>query len=242
MTDHVICYPLYLPKSIQSAILPTLMTSPPTHSRPPIPQRGFTLIEIAAVIAVLVTLITVSLSLLNNTGTYSRRTATQLLTSLVAQARTYAITSHCEVALAFAEPTDLPSSAGRYQLGLFKLTTPLTPAAQVSGNLIQRWESMNSGIVLFAEDLVGLPNLMDQVKLQITSGGTKNSVLRVHALIFDPRGKLCFPPGSSPLVLRLAEGRYQDGLAIPTRRAGSANITENRLKIGRLSARIYPFD
>jgi type II secretory pathway pseudopilin PulG len=217
------------------------MKSPPHHREIQTYTRGFTFIEITAVIAVLVTLTTVGISLLNNTNTYSRRTTTQLVTALVAQARACAITSRCEVALAFAEPTDLTPPAGSYQLGLFKLTTSPTSEAKAVGNLVQRWETINHGLVLLPDDLTELPNLMSQERLEITYGGSKNSKIRVHALIFDSRGKICFPPGSSPLALRLAEGRYHDGKAVSKTRA-QTNVTETRLKIGRLTGRIYPFD
>jgi prepilin-type N-terminal cleavage/methylation domain-containing protein len=216
--------------------------SSPTPHRIVGHKSAFTLIEMVVVIAILVTLMTAGVSLLHNTAAQSRRAATDSLTALVAQARTYAITSRCEIVLAIAEPTDLPSSDGRYQLGLFKLSTPLTAAAAVTGELIQRWQSLDNGIVLLTGEIAGLPNLMDQDKLKITYGGSKNINIKVHALIFNSRGGIRYPTGSSPLALRLAEGRYRDGIATPNKHAGTTHITENRLKIGRLTARLYPID
>jgi hypothetical protein len=194
------------------------------------------------VMAILITLMTAGVSLLHHTAAQSRRAATDTLTALVAQARTYAITSRCQVVLAIAEPTDLPLSDGRYQLGLFKLSAPLAATADVTGELIQRWQSINTGMVLLTGEIAALPNLMDQDKLKITYGGSKNLSIKVHALVFNSYGVICYPIGSSPLAIRLAEGRYSEGIATPNKHAGSTNITENRLKIGRLTARLYPID
>ncbi|MGL4401982.1 MAG: hypothetical protein ACRCXD_19140, partial [Luteolibacter sp.] len=76
----------------------------------------------------------------------------------------------------------------------------------------------------------------------ITYGGSKNLSVEVHAIAFNPRGGLAYPSGSSPVVLRIAEGRYRNGSAIPNKRGSSEAIPESRLKIGRVTARPYQID
>lgn len=197
----------------------------------------------AAVIAVLAVLMMAGVSLLNGTGPQSRKTGTDLLMGMIEQARTTAITSRCYVVLAVAEPGDIPADDGRCRLGLFKVETwPTSPSEPVKGKLLSRWQPLNSGIALIGGDVKGAANPLDQQEITLVYGTNKPLVVKVHAMAFNPRGGLHHPAGSSPMAIRIAEGRYQNGRAIATRRADSGRITENHLKIGRITARPYRTD
>ena len=67
--------------------------------------------------------------------------------------------------------------------------------------------------------------------------------MKVHAIAFNSRGGLHYPAGSTPIAMRIAEGGYRDGKATAKQaRASTEAITENRLKIGRVTARPYRID
>lgn len=195
------------------------------------------------VIAILVILMMVGVSLLGGTGIQSRKASTDLLAGMVEQARTAAITSRSYVVLAVAEPGDLPEGGQSCRLGLFKVETwPDSPAAPVSGSLMNRWRTLETGIALVGGPVEGVENPLDGDELTITYGTTKPLTVKVHALVFNPRGALHYPEGSTPVVMRIAEGNYRGGEATPFKRGDPEAIVENRLKIGRVTARPYRID
>lgn len=203
-----------------------------------------------AVIAILVTLMTAGITLLSGTGAQSRRAGTDLLSGMIEQARTTAITTRSYVVLAIAEPGDLPITDERCRLGLFKVDADKWPDTSVSpvtlnAALLSRWQTLNTGIVLIGKQKSDsnpddLPNPIDLDKITLNYGGTKNLSIKVHAIAFSPRGGLHLPSGSTSVVLRVAEGSYQKGVVKPILRSGKPS--ENRLKIGRVTARPYQID
>lgn len=199
-----------------------------------------------AVIAILVTLMTAGISLLNSTGSQSRKAGTDMLSGMIEQARTTAITSRCYVILAIAEPGDLPTTDERCRIGMFKVDLDKWPtgATTVSATLLSRWQTLNTGIVLIGGQVAadGVPNALDADKITINYGGTKNLSIKVRAIAFNSRGGLHAPAGSTPVVLRIAEGGYRGGKATPNKRAGQEAVTENRLRINRVTARSYQID
>lgn len=199
-----------------------------------------------AVIAILVTLLTAGISLLHGTGNQSRRAGTDLICGMIEQARTTAITSRSHVVLAIAEPGDLPATDNQCRLGLFKVEGDWPDAGtipvSVKATLLSRWRTLNTGIVLIGGDVDGAPNPMSGDEITINYGRTNNISVQVHAIAFNPRGGLRFPDGSTPIVLRVAEGGYRNGEAKPDKRGGESGITENLLKIGRVTARPYQID
>lgn len=208
-----------------------------------------------AVIAILVTLMTAGISLLNGTGNQSRRAGVDMLSGMIEQARTTAITSRSYVVLAIAEPGDLPAGDERCRIGLFKVDmdkwpTGSTSALTVTGSLLNRWQTLNTGIVLIGNNVAGVPNPIedgvpnpiDSPEITINYGGAKKLTVKVHAIAFNSRGGLLLPEGSIPIALRIAEGGYRNGKASPNLRGGQKVVTENRLKIGRVTARPYQID
>ena len=205
------------------------------------PAPAFSLIEMAAVIAILGTLMTAGVSLLNGTGAQSRKAGADMLAGLIEQARTTAVTTRSHVVLAIAEPGDLPAGDERCQLGLFKIDEwpdSLTASPVLTGVLLNRWQTLNTGVVLGGGDVDGVSNPMDQEQVTITYGGVRHLTAKVHIIAFNSCGGLHYPPGSTPIAIRIAEGRYRGGKVISNQRPGA----ENRLKIGRVTARPYRTD
>lgn len=221
------------------------MNSPRTKPSFRLISPAFSLVEMIVVIAVLVILLTVGASLFNSTGPQARRSAADQLTALVEQARTTAITSRCHVILAVAEPGDLANTDERCRVGLFKVANwPEDPSAgAVDGELVGRWRTLDSGVILIGGQVDGIENPLDAPEWTINhSLRGKPQQVKAHALVFHSRGGLRYPAGSAPVALRVAEGGYRGGKAVPNRRVDSAAIAENRLKIGRVTARPYRID
>jgi prepilin-type N-terminal cleavage/methylation domain-containing protein len=213
---------------------------------PGIGRRAFTLVEMLAVIAVIGVLLVAGVRLLGDTGAQARRAATDTMTGLIEQARTAAITTRSHVILAIAEPGDLPAGDNRCRIGIFKVGEwPADSTGEVPAVLMNRWRVLENGVVLASGDGSGepggpLPNPLDGPELRIRFGTGGNArTVEVHALAFNARGGLRFPEGSSPVQLRIAEGSYRNGTAVPVRRGEPPRIAENRLKIGRVIARPY---
>ena len=114
---------------------------------------------------------------------------------------------------------------------------PDTADGEIEGVLINRWRVMEPGVVLLGGDLDGLPNPLDAPVLVIDSPNNHPRVVKLHAIVLNSRGGLHYPVGSSPVVMRVAEGVYQNGIALPVRRSGLRGESENRIKIGRVIAR-----
>lgn len=207
-------------------------------------RRAFTLIEITVVIAVLVILLVAGVSLIGGTGASARKAGADMLTGMIEQARTTAITSRSYVVLAVAEPDDLPSGDSRCRIGLFKVRPELWPenaSDPVPAVLMSRWRFLENGVVLIGGEVDGLQNPLGEDQLTLDYGANNRSV-KVHAIAFNPRGGLHHPAGSNPIAMRIAEGGYRNGIATPNRRGDPEAIPENRLKIGRVTARPYRTD
>ena len=206
-------------------------------------EPAFTLIEMVTVIAVLVILMMVGVNLLGGTGAQARKAGTDLLTGMIEQGRTAAISSRTSVILAIAEPGDLPAGDERCRLGLFKVENwPEHPGEPVKAVLMTRWRSLETGVVLLGGADGDVGNPLDAPQLDIQYGSNHSLKVEAHAIAFHSRGGLRYPEGSTPASMRVAEGGYRGGRATPNRRAEAGNISENRLKIGRVIARPYRTD
>lgn len=208
---------------------------------------AFTLIEMVAVIAILATLMTAGVSLLSGTGAQSRKTGTDMLSGLIEQARIKAITTRSNVLLVVAEPGALPAQDERCRIGMFKVADNWleNPTNVQNAELLSRWQTLNTGIVLLPGDIdKQVPNPLSLDKITITYGGTKGLTVKVHAIAFNSRGGLSYPTGSTPVAIRIAEGGYRGTPPKPTanQRGKDDAISENRLKIGRVTARPYQID
>jgi hypothetical protein len=197
------------------------------------------------VMAIMTTLMVAGISLLGDTGSKSRRAATDTLSGMIEQGRSQAITGHSQVLLAVAEPGDLPTDDDRCRLGLFKLTEFDKKTGKGKGELLRRWEVINPGVALIGGDAEQFRNVMDEPAVSITyDAGGKSFDLNVHGLVFSQRGGRDWPEGSGSVVMRVAEGGYRGSgkKASANTRGASQTISEDRLKIGRLVARPHSFD
>ena len=194
-----------------------------------------------AVMAIVLALMTAGVSLLNGTAAQSRKAGTDMLSGLIEHARTTAITSRCCVVLAIAEPGDLAVGDECCRIGLFKVDSEWPDASQTPNplecTLLSRWQILNSGIVL-------IPDASNLAEISLAYGGPKNLSVRAHAIAFHSRGGLHYPAGSTPITIRIAEGSYRGSPPLPTpnKRGPEQKISENRLKIGRVTARPYRID
>jgi prepilin-type N-terminal cleavage/methylation domain-containing protein len=221
----------------------------PAKRLPDSHKSAFSLIEMVAVIAVIVILMTAGVSLMSGTGAQSRKAGTDMLTGMIEQARTAAISSRTIVILAVAEPGDLPIRDEKCRVGLFKLEKGWPDnfgGSLDNAVLMSRWKNLETGIVLLGDEVEGLENPVSAGKeITINYGTTAKPLsVKVHAIAFNARGGLHFPLGSTPIAMRVAEGTYRNGVAFPYKRGGegSKGVTESRLKIGRVTARPYSID
>lgn len=209
-------------------------------------RAAFSLVEMVAVIAVLVILLMAGVSLMNSTGPQARKAAADMLSGMIEQARTTAITTRGNVLLAVAEPGDLPAGDERCRLGLFQITEENWKdgeAETLKGTLLSRWKPLETGVVLLGGTVDGVENPLDSPKRTIVYGSdAKPQTVKVRVIGFNSRGGLRLPAGSTPIAMRVAEGVYRGGEAVPYQRGGAKTITENLLKIGRVTARPYRID
>ncbi len=203
--------------------------------------RGFTLIEILVTISIIVILMAAGVALLGGTGPQARRSGADLLTGMIEQARTTAITTRTHVVLAIAEPVGIPANDGKCRIGLFKVSGwPGNLSEPVGASPIGRWRILENNVVLIGGEAEnGLANPLDGDKITLDYGKGQVSA---HVVVFNPRGGLAYPAGSGPIAMRVAEGAYRNGVATPNRRAGSGTIPENLIRIGRVTARPYRID
>ena len=203
---------------------------------------AFSLVEMVAVISILVILMTAGVSLLNGSGAQSRKAAADMLSGLIDQARTMAITSGTDILLVIAEPGDLPLGDERSRVGLFRKRAPAEGQPD-KYDLLSHWQLLNTGTILLGGKIDELRNPLDEPKMNITYGPANREItIGVHAISINSRGTLVLPKGSDPIAFRIAEGAYRDGKASPNTRGGGKTISENRLKIGRVTARPYRID
>ncbi len=209
-------------------------------------RSGFSLLELISVIAVMALLLGAGVSLLGDTGSKARRTTVDVLSGMIDQGRSQAITSHSQVLLAIAEPKDLSTSNDeRARVTLFKLTDFNKDTGEATGEILRRWEILNSGIALIKGKVGDYRNVIDEREVELTyTAGGRNQRITVHGIVFSARGGRDWPVGSGPVGIRIAEGGYRGEHKTPTPnyRGESRKVIEDCLKVGRVIARAQRFD
>lgn len=206
-------------------------------------RPGFSLVEIVVTITIISILMVTAVSLMGDNSPKARRATSDLLSSMVEQGRSRAITTHSKVLLAVAEPGDLPIDDSSCRLALFKLTEFDEKTGRAKGELLRRWDVVTGGVALVGGEVDGFRNVMDNREVELTySARGKDFTIRVHGLVFNPRGGRLWPVGSAPVVLRVAEGGYRGDTKKASANKRGGKIAEDRLKIGRVIARPQRFD
>jgi prepilin-type N-terminal cleavage/methylation domain-containing protein len=225
-------------------IYPDILTMTPPEKPSTAPDiRAFSLVEMAAALAILAILMTAGVSLMGSSGPRARAASVEKLAAMIERARAAAITRRCHIVLAIAGPGDLPGVDEHCRIGLFQVDAwPESSSDELHARPLGRWQSLDSGTVLIGGTVDGLENPLDAENLEIIAAGAKTIDVRTHALAFNPHGGLHHPPGSAPVILRVAEGHYRNGRALPHRRADSGGYHESILKIGRVTARAHRLD
>ena len=207
------------------------------HCRP-----AFSLVEMSVVIAILLTLATAGAQLLGNTEIQKRKAGTELLISLIEQARNTATTSRRHVILAIAEPGDIPNTDERCCLGIFKFDSWPNPFDGKISKAVQkgRWRALESGLAISGGNYDGLDNPLDAPEITIDYGSeSKPRSAQVHAIAFNPHGGIIHPASANSIVMRIAAGSYRNGKAIPRHNGKNGTVAEQKIKIGRVNARPY---
>ena len=197
-------------------------------------------------IAVMTILLVSGVSLLNGTGSKARRATTDILSGMIDQGRSTAITSHSQVLMAIAEPKDLRNNSdSQARVALFKITEFDKSTGKATGEMIRKWEVLNSGVALIGGRAGDMRNIIDEqeVDLTYTSSG-RNLNIKVHGFVFGTRGGRDWPAGSGPVIVRIAEGGYrgEQKAPSPNYRGQSRDVIEDCLKIGRVIARPQRFE
>lgn len=187
------------------------------------------------VIGIIVIMVSISLSVIGNTGAAALKTAGEDLTAAVEQARTSAITRRREVALVVLEPGQGGFDDDQCRIGLFELDEDRNDGV-FKGTLLRRWLKLPGGIAFFGGEVDSLDNFVDSgaISLQWRNG---NRSAQVHALVFTPRGGLSIPQGSESIVVKIGRGTYRNGEAV---RFGSGAYRS--IRIGRVVARPWIID
>jgi hypothetical protein len=194
---------------------------------------AFSLVEMAAVIAILLIVMTAGIGLRSGSPAASQRTATDLVAAMADRARTTAIAKRTPVVMALAAPSDLPAGEdGRCRIGLFQVTSENRELPEIVRTVtaLGRWKPIERGTSWTAGMIEGAVNPRDSPRLTLH---TAQGSLRVHGIIFNARGGLVSPPGSAPAVICIGAtgGRAADTI-----------VPETRLRVGRVTGRIYHQD
>jgi prepilin-type N-terminal cleavage/methylation domain-containing protein len=207
------------------------------HSRNSATRGGFSLTEMLVVMVVIGLLMTMGFRIFGS-ASRARRSAADAVAGMVDQARNTAIRKRHPVLLVVAGPKDVPDPAvqgNRCRLGLFELTAPPNENGEAEGRLLERWRPLPKGIAALGGEADGLRNVLDDggLLLRYKAGGEEIETMAT-GIVFTPRGGLAWPKGSDPVVIRLVEGTYLEGVPTRTRHNGGRDEV---IRIGRVVAR-----
>lgn len=201
------------------------------------------MVEIIVTMAILTLLVAAGAGMMGDNGPKSRKATSDLVTGMVEQGRSRAITSHSQVMLAIAEPRDLPFKDSAARLGLFKLSEFDAKTGRAKGEMLRRWEMIPGGVAIIGGDIHGLRNLMDAPRVELTyQSGGRETTASLRGIVFTTRGGRDWPAGSGPMVVRIAEGGYRGDLKEASANKRDGKIPEDFIKIGRVIARPQRFD
>jgi hypothetical protein len=146
------------------------------------------------------------------------------------------------VILAIAEPGDIANTDERCRLGIFKVDSwPDSFDGEISKAVQKgRWRALEAGLTISGGKLDGLDNPLDAPEIALQYGSeSKPRSAKIHAIAFNPRGGIILPASANPVLMRVAAGSYRDGKAIPRHNGKNGAVAEQKIKVGRITARPY---
>lgn len=194
--------------------------------------RGFTLVELLAATVVVGVLLAASASLFRPNHARSRDLAVDQICAAIDHARGTAASRRESVLLAWnCETQDAPLVL---RMGCFRVIEGPNAEREIKVAPVGRWQNLPAGVVLAKGSEGSLRNLLDVPPWRLRREGHDD--VMAHGVVIDPQGKMRAPLGKDPLLLRVAEGFYQnDGEARCLTRNGA--VPESRIRIGRVCAR-----
>lgn len=177
--------------------------------------RGFSLIEMLGVIAILITLATLSLPTLSALSNQAgRKGAVNLLLNTFEQARVAALTSGCTTYIGFANELLFNQAGSEYPYRAFVVFRERTDTDSPGGTYVQltRWLFLPKNISFKRERFSVVGNPATTVPYPLTLADNSISMLKagdqIPALAFGPTGTIQNPTGSSDLRLFIYEGFF----------------------------------
>jgi len=199
---------------------------------------AFTLLELLVVIALLVLLLGLAQVSMSASPGDDRRVACEQLIAMVERARATAVVRRSPVILGLDPPdgTDLRDEGGR--MALFQVDSwPCERDEVLPAVMLTRWQAIGRGVVFHAGAVESMSNPIDEAPWLLGLGPGAGESIGVNALVFDAGGRLVYPEGVLPAVLRLAEGRYVCGQVVVDEKGASNAVAEDWVRVGRHSGR-----
>lgn len=199
---------------------------------------AFTLLELLVVIALLVLLAGVAQVSVSASPGDERRVACEQLIAMVERARAMAVVKRAPVVLGLDPPDGSGMRDGGGRMALFQLDAwPREQDEGVPAVMLTRWLAIGRGVVFHTGAVEGMGNPIDEAPWRLELGLGGGECIGVNAMVFDASGRLVYPEGPLPAVLRLAEGRYVGGRALVMERGASGAVAEDWVRVGRHSGR-----
>lgn len=220
---------------MRGLVVPYSKSMQSTLSRP---QPAFTLLELLVVIAILVLLTGLAQVSISASPGDERRMACDQLIAMLERARTIAVVRRSPVVLGLDLPDGSNQPGAVARVALFQIDAwPCEGDEALPAVMLTRWLLMGRGVVFHAGAVEGMGNPIDEApwRLKPEHGGAEG--ISVKVLVFDETGRLVYPEGALPVVLRLTEGRFVGGRAVVMERGGPGLVAEDWVSVGRHSGR-----
>lgn len=201
-------------------------------------RPAFTLLELLVVMALLVLLAGLAQVSMSASPGDERRMACDQLIAMVERARTIAVVRRSTVVLGLDSPDGSGPRDAVGRVALFQIGSwPCERDESLPAEMLTRWLPMGRGVVFHAGAVDGMVNPIDEEPCSLKLGPDGGDCIKVKALVFDKSGRLVYPEGLLPAVLRLAEGHVVGGRLVAWERGASGVVAEDRVWVGRHSGR-----
>lgn len=205
------------------------------------PGRGFTLMEVVAVVAVIGILLAVGAGGFLATGTSERRVARGEILAMLTRARSHAIASGTPTAMAMIGPGAGPEEMRGKAVTIFEVKQDVASGRWEVAGRMRRWAFLPGATILMGGSGEGGRNIMDgaaglRVEVPSGAGGGKDEIAAPF-VVFDATGAVIHPSGSGRLEIHIGEGVIRDGLLTVTSKTSSGQAITDRVVLSRLTGR-----